>query len=149
MKKHSTKNHLIKKIRCEYIVIQILEHLNKIRLMEISRYNKKYQKMFDIQKEDYKNESYKIEIEIIPSSKEKGKFINIRKGHEEYFKIYFNNNRQEVKKTRIFKKDKVEKIKIIIDYKNNSFYGIFSDCKCIKKIKFLKFNRPDIVTIFQ
>ena len=149
MKNNSNKKSLIKKIRSEYIVKQILEHLNRIRLLAISQYNKKYQKMFDIQKEEYKKESYRIEIEIIPVVDGKGKFINIRKGYEAHFKIYFNYNRQEVNKTKILKKDKVGKIKVVIDYKNNAFYGLFSECKCIKKIKFLKFNRPDIVNLFE
>jgi len=60
---------------------------------------------------------------------------------------YFNNNNEEVNKTKILKKDKVRKIKVVIDYKNNAFYGLFSGCKCIKKIKFLKFNRPNIVNM--
>ena len=132
------------KVRSKYILKQILEYLNKIKLLQIIRYNKALRKEFDIHIEDYKKESWKIEIELILTEDARGKFINIRKGHESFFKIYFNNNRQERKEQKIRKKDKVGRIKIIIDYQNNAFFGLFKDCKCIKKINFIKFNRNDI-----
>ena len=74
----------------------------------------------------------------------KENLLILEKIHEPYFKIYFNDSRQERKEQRIKKKDKVGRIKIIIDHQNNAFYGLFRECKCIKKIKFIKFNRNDI-----
>ena len=138
------KKNLLEKVRSKYILIQILDNLNKIRLLKISNYNKKLQKLYDIKIEDYKQESFKIILEIFPLEKQGGKFINIRKGYESHFKIYFNNNRKEVQTQKVYKKDKVYKIKVIIDYKNNSFSGLFNGCKVIEKIKFIKFNRNDI-----
>ena len=136
----SNPKHLLKKIRCKYIQIQILQHLNRINFIHIFQYNKKYQKLFDIKKEEYKKESYKIEIEIIPLNNKNLKFINIRQGHKAYFKIYFNDSHKEINTTKISKTDKVKKIKIEIDYKNNFLFGLFSECKYIKKINFLRFN---------
>ena len=44
-----------------------------------------------------------------------------------YYHIYFNDNKEEVKnKYEINKKDKVKKIKIIIDYQVKSFKDLFS-----------------------
>ena len=145
--KNHHKNDLLQKVRSKYILKQILYHLNHFQLMQIVRYNKKLQKLYDLKIDNYKKESLRLEIEVYPVENGKGKFINIRKGHEPYFKIYFNNKEQEVKTQKILKKDKVWKIKILIEYNNNAFYGLFKDCKCIKKIKFIKFNRTDITNM--
>ena len=40
--------------------------------------------------------------------------------------------------------NKVEKIKITIDYQVNSLRGLFKDCKCIESIIFKKFYRNNI-----
>ena len=143
------KNNLPKtsfstRVRSKYILKQIFQYLNKIKLLQIIRYNKDLRKELDISNEDYKIISWKIEIQLILTEDAKGKFINIRKGHESYFKIYFNNNTQERKEQKVYKKDKVGRIKIIIDHQNNAFYGLFKECKCIQKINFIKFNRNDI-----
>ena len=132
------------RVRSKFILKKIFEHLNKIQLLQIIRYNKDLRKELDISDEDYKRESWKIEIELILTDDAKGKFINIRKGLEPYFKIYFNNNTQERKEKKVNENDKVERIKIIIDHQNNAFDGLFKNCKCIQKINFIKFNRNDI-----
>ena len=143
-KNNPPKLNFSAKVRSKYILKQIFDNLNKNKLLEIIRYNKNLRKELNINKEDYKRESWKIEIQLILTEDAKGKFINIRKGHESYFKIYFNNNTQERKEQKVYKKDKVGRIKIIIDHQNNAFYGLFKECKCIQKIKFIKFNRNDI-----
>ena len=146
-KNNSSKVNFPSKVRSKYILKQIFDYLNKYKLLQIIRYNKNLRKEFNINNEDYKIESWKIEIQLILKENARGKFINIRKGHESYFKIYFNDSKQERKEQRINKKDKVGRIKIIIDHQNNAFYGLFKECKCIKKIKFIKFNRNDIINM--
>ena len=143
-KNNPPKVNFPSRVRSKYILKQIFDYLNRNKLLEIICYNKELRKEFNINKDDYKRESWKIEIQLILTEDAKGKFINIRKGHESYFKIYFNDSKQERKEQRINKKDKVGRIKIIIDHQNNAFYGLFRECKCIKKIKFIKFNRNDI-----
>ena len=62
-----------------------------------------------------------IELEIIPTKDIYGEFININKNDKLYYHIYFNDNKEEIKnKYKIKKKDKVRKIKIIIDYQVKS-----------------------------
>ena len=39
-----------------------------------------------------------IEIEIKPVKNKYGKFINIDEGNEKYYHIYFNNNKEEIKR---------------------------------------------------
>ena len=71
-----------------------------------------------------------------------GNFINISNCDDKnYYHIYFNDNEEEIKRNYITEKDKVEKIKIFIDYEIKNLYGLFKDCKCIKILNFLQFNR--------
>ena len=134
------KNNMIKKIRSKYIVMKIFDDLKLTKLLDIIHYNKEYPKLMKIKLKDYKNEFSKIEIEIIPKENTYGKFINFSKN----IQIYFNDNKKEIEKRKITKDDKVTKIKIIINHNIKSLSDLFSRCKCIKKINFIKFNRDDI-----
>ena len=135
------KNNILKKIKSKYIVMRIFENLKQIKLLDIIHYNKKYQKLMNIKLKDYKNEFLNIEIQIITKENKYGKFINF---YNKNIHIYFNVNNEEIKKKKITKDDKVEKIKIILNHKIKSLSRLFRDCKCIKKINFIKFNRGDI-----
>ena len=44
---------------------------------------------------------------------------------KKYFHIYFNDNKEEIKKTELNKEDKVSKINIIIDHQIKTFYLLF------------------------
>ena len=134
------KNDLLQKIRSKYIVKIIFDNLKQNKLLNIFHYNKKYQKLMNIKLNDYIIEFSKIEIEIIPKENEYGKFINSIVNAQ----IYFNDNEKEIKKKKITKKDNVTKIKIVLNNKIKSLSILFYYCKCIKKIKFIKFNRDDI-----
>ena len=95
----------------------------------------------------YKNFSEKfssIELEIIPIQNKYGDFIKIEEKDKKYFHIYFNDNKEEIKKTYLNEEDKVSKINIIIDYQIQSFKKLFFYCKCIKSINFKKFYRNNI-----
>ena len=102
------------------------------KVLYIIRCNKQIQPRLNLDINDYKeySESFSsIEIEIIPSKDEYGKFININENDELYYHIYFNDNKEEIKnKYKIEEEDKVTKIKIIIDYQVKSFKGLFSGC---------------------
>ena len=141
IKNNLNKNDNLKRIKSKYIVMRIFENLKQNKLLDIIHYNKKYQKLMNIKLKDYKNEFLNIEIEIIPKENTYGKFINFQNKN---IHIYFNVNNEEIKKKKITKDDKVEKIKIILNHKIKSLSRLFRDCKCIKKINFIKFNRGDI-----
>ena len=100
----------------KYILKLIFEQLQKNKLLRIIRYNKKLQKILNIDINNYKREYCKIEIEIIPIENTYGKFINIPYKDEEYYHIYFVNSNKDVKGNYLEKNEKVKKIKIIIDY---------------------------------
>ena len=74
-----------------------------------------------------------------------GNFINIKnKEDEKYYHIYFDEDKEEIKRTYLNKNDKVSKINIIIDYPIKSFSELFSYCYCIKSINFKRFYRNNI-----
>ena len=75
---------------------------------------------------------------------EYGKFISINEEDKKYFHIYFNDNKEETKKTELNEEDKISKINIIIDYQIESFSELFFDCKCIEYINFKKFYRNNV-----
>ena len=136
------------KVKSYYILQEIFNDLQKKKLLEIIKYNKKIQKRLNININNYKDycETYSsIEIEITPTKNEYGKFINIRnKEDKKYYHIYFNNNKEEIKRYELYRDDKVTKIYIIIDYQIQSFFKLFAECKCIESINFKKFYRNNI-----
>ena len=98
----------------------------------------------NIIKYNYLKEYSKIEVEIYPKENTSDNFINIDDENKSYYHIYFNNERKEVKKYNYNEKDKINKIKIIIDYEVKTLDSLFESCNCIKSINFIKFNRNDI-----
>ena len=146
--KHIKKQKVIfKKIRSKYILSQIFDILQKRRKLEIIKYNKRIKKRINISIKDYKEylEIYSpIEIEILPICNQVGEFINVKKQEEIYFHIYFNDDKEEIKRNFLNAHDKVQKIKIIIDYQVKSFNGLFFSCQCIESIIFKKFHRNNI-----
>ena len=141
-------NPITENIKSRYILSKIYNNMPKKKKLEIVKYNKKIQKRINLSVKDYKEYSETftpIEIEIIPTKGKYGKFININENDKLYYHIYFNDNKEEIKnKYKINKKDKITKIKIIIDYQVKSFKDLFSWCKCIKSINFKKFYRNNI-----
>ena len=115
--------------------------------LKIIKCNINIQKRLNININNYKDFSEKfssIELEIIPIQNEYGPFIKIKDEDKKYFHIYFNNNKEEIKRTYITKRDNITKINIIIDYPVKSFYKLFYNCKCIESLYFKKFTRNNI-----
>ena len=70
----------------------------KKRELKTIIYNKCIQKRINININHYKEYSEKfksIEIEIKPIENKYGRFINIKEGDEEYYHIYYNDNKKE------------------------------------------------------
>ena len=114
------------------------------------KYNKNIKNRINININDYKeySENYSsIEIEIEPVKSKYGKFINIKKEEEIYYHIYFNNNKEEIKRNYINKNEEIKIIKIKIDYQIKSFEKLFYLCDCIESIYFKKFYRNNINNI--
>ena len=114
----------IENIKSKYILQKILNNLETKRKLNLIRFNKDIKKRLDINIYDYKEYS-EIEIEIKLVNNKFGKFINIKKEDEKYYHIYFDNNKKEKNSHYINKDEKIENIKIIIDYKIKSFKNLF------------------------
>ena len=136
-----SKGNAFKKIRSKFILKRLLENLPTNVLLEVLRYNKRIKKIINKDIDDYKK-YLQIIIHIIPIENEFGNFINISNNNERhYYHIYFNDNENEIQRKYITEEDNVTKIKIAIDYEIKNLYGLFRDCKCIKIMNFIKFNR--------
>ena len=108
--KISTNINLLFNIRSKIIMKIILDNLTQKTKLNIIRYNKKIQNRFNIGIDDYIKENSLIIIEIIPLENKYGNFINIFNSKlQPNYRIYFDDNNNEVKRTFIFKMKKLQK----------------------------------------
>ena len=141
--KGDNKKSILLNIKSIYILKQIFDDLCENNLLNLIRYNKFYQNKINVDINTYK-EARRIEIEIIPHEYNKDKFINIPFKKEMFFHIYFNDNKEEIKRNYfLYREDNIKKIKVIIDPQIVSLRNLFHRC-ANKKIDFIKFNRKDI-----
>ena len=139
------EKNLLKKIKCKYLLIKIFDEITENKKLGIIKYNKDIQTILNIGLNDYQKFT-EIEIELNTINKNyKNTFINISKDEQNFYHIYFNDNKKEVNKTYFTSNKNVTKIKIIIDFGMKTFYRLFYGCDCIEKINFIKFNRKNIV----
>ena len=138
----------LKNIRSKVTLKKIFNFLKRNILLQMLKYNKNEQKNFNLNLKDYIEYAIlysDIVIEVIPVKKSSGKFINIvNKSEKKYFSIYFNDSYRKINRDKLNEKDKIKKIKIIIDYKVKSLNNLFGGCKCIESISFKKFYRINI-----
>ena len=138
----------LKKIKCDFFLSSIFNNFQKIKTLEIIKYNKRIQKILGVNINDYKEYYEKVEIIIKPKQKLKNKynkFINFEKKEEIiYFHIYFNDSNKEKRRNFFIRRERISKIKIIIDKEVESFSSLFQYCDCIESIYFKKFYRNNI-----
>ena len=144
-KNNQNIKNILANIKSKLIFRKIFCNILEKKLLNIIRFNKNFQNKLNKNIIDYKKIYLKIEIEIIPHKYSYGKFINIDKDNRQYYHIYFNDKKKEINKRYFETNEKVNKIRITIDYEIKSFINLFSYCKCVKKINFIKFNRSNIV----
>ena len=146
------KENKLEKLNVYFIEI-VFNILKPNKKLLIIKQNKRMQKKLNVNINDY-IENYKeikfsqIEIEITLAENGEGDIINIFEKEREYFHIYYNNNKEEIKAINKHEYPanelKIRKIKIIIDYQVESFFKLFSDCTHIESINFIKFDRNNI-----
>ena len=136
-------------IKSNFILRKIFDNLEKNKSLEIMKYNKQLQKRFNLTINDYKEyfEYYysPIEIELKLVDNIYDEFINIPEEDSEYYHIYFDDSKEEIKRNYTNEEDKVKIIKIIINYQVKSFKGLFADRSFITSIVFKKFTRINII----
>ena len=109
---------LLKKLKSDYFLQKLFYNLLKKKSLDIIKYNKKIKERINISIKDYKeySEIYSsIEIEIKPINNKYGKFISMNE-NELYYHIYFNDNKEEIKRNYLKENENVSKLKIIINY---------------------------------
>ena len=75
----------------QIIIERFSKYINRQKILKIAQYNKKIQKIFNLNINDYKKYSKiftKIDIELIPKKNEYGYFINLSTLKENYRKKY-------------------------------------------------------------
>ena len=146
---------IFKDLKADYFLQKLFDNLEIKKLLLIVKYNKKKKKRINININDYKEYSEihsSIEIEIIPKKNIYDPFIFINKEEEgeknrKYYHIYFDDNKEEIKRQYLNQDDKVKKIKIKIDPEIKSFYELFFDFHGIESIYFKKFFRKNITNM--
>ena len=96
---------IFQNLKSDFFLQKLFYNLLKKKSLDIIKYNNNIKNRMNISIKDYKeySEIYStIEIEIKPVNNKYGTFININKEKEIYFHIYFNNNKEEIKK-KLFK----------------------------------------------
>ena len=136
-----------KVLNSDYFLQRVFEHIQKKQSLKIVKLNKNIQKRLGFNINTYREYSEtfsSIEIEIKPKENAIGSFINVLNGIENYFHIYFNNDRsKEIKRYQLLKDDKVSKINVIIAHHFVLISGLFNMCECIESINFKQFNRTN------
>jgi len=145
---------IFKILKSDFFLQKIFNNLIKKKTLNIVKYNKIIKDRININIKDYKEYSERyssIEIEIKPVKDKYGTFININfdEENEMYYHIYFDNNKQETKRNYIKKNKQIKIIKIILDYQIKSFAFLFCYCNCIESIKFKKFHRNNVTTMWK
>ena len=140
---------IFNKLKSDSFLEKTFNNLQKMKLLEIVKYNNHTKQRLNLTIYDYKKycETYSsIEIEITPIKNKYGKFIHIDNGEQlYYYHIYFNNNKEkEIKRNYLNEEDNVSIITIIIDYQIKSLDYLFFECNCIESINFKKFYRNNI-----
>ena len=113
-----SKNRFIN-LKSNYFLQKLFDNIQKRITLKIIKCNINIQKRLNININNYKDFSEKfssIELEIIPIQNKYGPFIKIKEEDKKYFHIYFNDNKEETKKTELNEEDKITKINIIFDY---------------------------------
>ena len=153
LKRSKYKNNLnnsnsnLQNVTSAYILSKIFDNISTYKRLGIIRYNKKFQKKLNLSINNYKEYSAlysSIEIEIKIANDEYGKLINISDSEREYYHIYFDDKKEEIKSNTLYGNDNLNKIKIKIDYQVKSFKKLFYNCSCVESIYFKQFYRNNI-----
>ena len=118
--------NILNNLKSDYFLQLLFNNLMKKKSLDIIKYNKNIKDKINISIKDYKEyyEIYSsIEIELKPVNNKYGEFININEGDDKYYHIYFNDNKEEIKRNYLYENEQIKAIKIIIDYQIKSLTG--------------------------
>ena len=137
-----SKNFLLS-IKSKYVLKNIVKLIPKEIFFECIRYNKRLQKLMDINLTDYMDFN-KIICEITPKDMHNFSFFNNSGIKESLIHIYINGNENETTFNELNNnKNIIRLVKIKID-QGKSLQGLFRGNRSIKKIEFIKFNNKTV-----
>ena len=102
---------IFKNLKNDYFLQKLFYNLLKKKSLDIIKYNNNIKERIKISIKDYKeySEIYSsIEIEIKPVKNKYGNFINM---NDKYYHIYFNDNKEEIKRNYLNENDKLKQLK--------------------------------------
>ena len=107
---------IFKNLKSDYFLQILFNNLMKKKTLDIIKYNKNIKDRINISIKNYKeySEIYSsIEIEIKPVDNfEYGNFITIFEENEnKYYHIYFDDNKEEIKRNYLKEKKKLKQLK--------------------------------------
>ena len=146
---------ILNNVKSVYFLQKIFYNIHKNKWLEILKYNKKLQKRLNLSINNYKEysqlySSIEIELKVLcDKDRFNYKFINLSDNDKEYYHIYFDDEKEEIKRNILTEEDKVKKIKIKIDYQVTSLKNLFNDCFYITSIYFKKFCRINITDMIR
>ena len=141
---------MLEEIKSKYILQHIFNIICERKMLQLIKHNKNDQEKLEISEIDYRKfTQIEIEIKLLQLDKfEENKFIFINlKEDQSFYHIYFDNNKEEIKRTFVKRLERISIIKIVLEMEIKSLTGLFHDCICIQKIKIIKFNRNDIINL--
>ena len=109
----------LKEVKSKLILKKIISCIQSEKLMKIIFHNKNLQKKLYLSINDYKKLcNVEIEMEnIYRKIKEDAYFIHyLNEETSSFYHIYFDNNKEGMKRNYLTTEDKITKIKISIDY---------------------------------
>ena len=139
---------VIEKIKSDYFLQNLFNHLEMDKSLKIVNYNKQMQKRLNLNINSYKDYFLHspIVIEIVHGKLSLEPFINFI-DNIDYYHIYLNDDKKEYKNNYLNNKENNNKIKVILDYKITSFEGLFANCKDLLSVDFKKFYRRNITNM--
>ena len=138
-------------LKSDYFLQKVCYNITRKKALEIMNYNKKLQKRLKLNINDYIQfsqlySSIIIELNLVENKYDK--FINIKENEKEYYHIYFDNSKEEIKRDYLQRNEKVKTIKVKINYQVESLSELFRNCKIINSIIFKQFTRINITDMF-
>jgi len=138
-------------LKSDYFLQKVCDNITKKKTLEIMNYNRELQRRVKLTFNDYKEfsqlySSIIIELNLIENKYDK--FINIQEKEKDFFHIYFDNSKEEIKRDYLQRNEKVKTIKVKINYQVESLSELFRNCKIINSIIFKQFTRINITDMF-
>ena len=129
-------------IKSNFTIKRIFAYVSNLKKLNLIKYNSKLQKTLNVDINNYKNTSNRIEIEIIPVIGLKFINLNFIEVNNDDISIYFDDQKVMRNNTKI--SDKIQKIKISFNSKKININGIFKGCTGIDTLKFIRCNNKHL-----